>query len=162
MLRSGARDTGRLLVKGARFCLVVSKFHKDLGEGLVGGARGALRKAGVSDKHIHEVWVPGSFEIPFAVSALMEKKGADAFIALGVVVRGQTRQYEIIAHQTAHAIQMLACTSGVPVTLGLVVAETLAQARARALPGSANRGAEAAHSAIELLNLFGPKRKQRS
>lgn len=145
----------RLTHRDARFCLVASGFHKAISEGLVRGARQALRGAGVREERIKLVWVPGSFEIPYAVSKLAQTGRFDAFVALGAILRGRTPQYEIIARETAHGVQTVARKLGVPVTFGIIVAETIAQAQARAKPGPGNRGGEAARSAVELLNLFG-------
>jgi 6,7-dimethyl-8-ribityllumazine synthase len=101
------------------------------------------------------VWVPGSFELPVAAARLAAASPRpDAIIALGTLIRGETPQYDAIAHAVANGLTHVAVSTGVPVGFGVVVAETLAQARARAGGRLGNRGEEAALAALDLLHLF--------
>jgi 6,7-dimethyl-8-ribityllumazine synthase len=138
-----------------RFVLLASQFHPALGHLLIHGARGVLRRAGVPERRIRVVWVPGSFELPMAAAAIaMRRPRPHAIIALGALIRGQTAQYEVLAQAVIHGLMQVALQYRLPVTCGVIVAQTLAQARARAGGSIGNRGAEAAKAALDLVPLF--------
>ena len=108
----------------------------------------------------------GSFELPLAAKKLAESGQYDAVIALGCVIRGQTPHFEYIAAEVAKGIAQVGLDTGVPVTFGVITADTLEQAIERAGTKAGNRGADAAASAIELTNLYagitGPAGKGRT
>lgn len=142
--------------------IIASRFNEALTDGLVRGAQQTLRQAGVDAVQV--CWVPGAFELPAAAARIAQER-PDAIIAVGVIRRGRTPQYLALAHAVLQALAMVSVTSRVPVTCGVVVAQTLAQAlartrwpaaaRRRAVSRSkspvANRGAEAAAAALELV-----------
>ena len=132
-----------------RIGIVAARYNAELVDALVAQVRDYLLKARVREEAI-ELWrVPGSNEIPVAVQAMLAKSARDAVIALGVIVRGDTIHYEVIANSSAEALQDIAVTSCIPVINGIVVAESETQARERCL-GKINRGAEFAWSALEM------------
>ena len=159
-------------MRGKRFILLVSQFHPALSRSLVRGATEALRRAGASSRAIRVIDVPGAFELSVvAAHAARSRPRPHAIIALGVLIRGQTPQYEVLAHAVAEGLTHVSVTTGVPVTFGVIVAETMAQARARANPvrwrryrkrgqlahgagSSGNRGEEAALAALGVLRMF--------
>ncbi len=134
-----------------RFVLIASQFHLPLTQALVDSATRTLRQAGVTSRHLRLVWVPGAFEIPFAAAdAIHHRPRPDALIALGVLIRGHTPQYAVLAHAVAQGLMHVGIGARVPVAFGVIIAETVAQARARA-HGAENRGAEAAAAALQMV-----------
>jgi 6,7-dimethyl-8-ribityllumazine synthase len=125
--------------------VAVASFNAFVTEGLLRGALEALGKAGAPDPTV--LRVAGSFELPVAARALAEA-GCDCVVALGAVIKGETDHYEHVAAQAIAGLQQVAVQTGVPVGLGVLTARKAEQARARALPGPANKGAEAAEAAV--------------
>lgn len=142
-------------LRGKRFVIVASQFNSPVTRALVRGAMAVLRRAGAMPRDIRLLWVPGSFELPVVAARVANSRPRpDAIIAAGTLIRGETRQYEVIAHAVAQGLTQVSVQSGIPVTLGVVVASTPAQARARAGGAMGNRGAEAARAALSVLRLF--------
>jgi 6,7-dimethyl-8-ribityllumazine synthase len=159
---------------GKRFVIIASQFHPAIARSLVRGATETLRRHGASRSSIRLLWIPGAFELPVVAARIVKgRPRPHAIIALGALIRGDTPQYEVIAHAVAQGLSQVALQSGIPVTFGVIVAATLAQAKARAgLPaprkdqhraarqaGGAmgNRGEEAALAALAVLHLFDRK-----
>ncbi|RYV50687.1 6,7-dimethyl-8-ribityllumazine synthase [Pengzhenrongella frigida] len=132
---------------GLRVTIVAASWHTVVMDGLLAGARRALAEAGVTD--VREVRVPGSFELPVAASRAAHH-GADAVVALGVVIRGGTPHFDYICAAATQGLSDVALRSGVPVGFGLLTCDDEAQALDRAgLPGShEDKGAEAAQAAV--------------
>ena len=130
-----------------RVVVVAASWHTVVMDGLLAGARRALAEAGVTD--VREVRVPGSFELPVA-AARAAATGADAVVALGVVIRGGTPHFEYVCQAATQGLSSVALTTGVPVGFGLLTCDDEAQALDRAgLPGSSeDKGAEAAEAAV--------------
>ena len=151
------KSHGRKAVGPPCVVLVVSQFHPAIARSLVRGATDALRRGGVTS--IELCWVPGAFELPVVASrcARMAPR-PHAIVALGALIQGDTPQYEVLAHAVAHGLTTVALTSGIPVTFGLIVATTLAQAKARAGGSMGHRGAEAARAALDVMRLFSKMR----
>ena len=138
-----------------QFVVLASEFHPAIARALVRGATDTLRRHGVSDAHVRLLWVPGAFELPvFAARLARRRPTPDAIIALGCLIRGETPQYEVIAHAVAQGLSQVSVMTGVPVTFGVIVAATLAQAKARAGGSSGHRGKEAALAALAVLSLL--------
>ncbi len=132
---------------GLRVVVVAASWHTVVMDGLLDGARRALRDAGVSD--VTEVRVPGSFELPVA-AAMAAAAGAAAVVALGVVIRGGTPHFDYVCSAATQGLSSVALTTGVPVGFGLLTCDDEQQALDRAgLPDShEDKGAEAAEAAI--------------
>ena len=133
----------------ARFLIVEARFYAHLADMLIAGARGALEGAG------HEVellTVPGALEIPGAIALASESGLYDGFVALGVVIRGETYHFEIVAGESARAIMALTM-DGIAIGNGILTTENEAQAIYRADPAQGNKGAGAAEAAMRLLEL---------
>lgn len=145
---------GRLIAKGFRFGIVVSRFNEFMVSKLLDGAIDALLRHGADEDDITVVKVPGSFELPYAASRLAKSKRYDAVICLGVVIRGQTPHFNYICNEVAKGIAKISVETGVPVIFGLVTAENLEQAIERSGSKAGNRGFDAATSAIEMVNLY--------
>ena len=145
---------GSLTVDGQKFVLVVSRFNEFVTSRLVSGAVDTLVRHGCGEDDITCIRVPGSFELPFAAKKAAQSKAFDAVICLGCVIRGQTPHFEYVASQAARGIAQVGLDTGVPVTFGLITADTLEQAIERAGSKAGNKGADAAASAIEMVNVL--------
>lgn len=143
---------------GLRFGVVAARFNAELVDGLRTRAAAVLAAAGVKAKDIVEVRVPGSHEVPWAAQQLAATKRFDCVIALGVLIGGDTNHHEMVGESVSHALQQVALGTGVPVINGVIVTDTLAQARARCV-GQLDRGAEFARAGLEMAALRRTLRK---
>ena len=149
-----AQYEGALTPPAGRFAIVAAKFNQFIVEKLVTGARETLKRHGVSDDAVDVFWVPGSFEIPLVAQRLASSKKYAAVICLGAVIRGDTDHYDHVAGGAASGIAQAALNTGVPIIFGVLTCNTLEQAVNRAGGKSGNKGAEAAVTAIEMVNLL--------
>ena len=145
---------GMLIGKGLKFGLVISRFNEFISKKLLEGAKDALHRHGVNDEDVDIAWTPGSFEIPLIAQKLAKTKRYDAVICLGVVIRGGTPHFEYIAAELSKGIARVALETGLPVTNGVITADTLEQAIERAGTKMGNKGFDAAVNAIEMANLL--------
>jgi 6,7-dimethyl-8-ribityllumazine synthase len=131
----------------ANLLIVEARFYDHLNDLLLEGARAAIEAAG----HSHQtVTVPGALEVPGAIALAAE--AYDAFVALGVVIRGETYHFEIVAGESARGIMALTM-DGLAIGNGILTTENEAQALTRARPGEKNKGGEAAKAALAMLAL---------
>ena len=137
-----------------RFALVASRFNEFITSRLLSGAIDALERHGADQENITQVWVPGSWEIPLAARKLAASGDYAAVICLGCVIRGQTPHFEYVAAEVAKGIAHVSLETGVPVTFGIITADSLEQAVDRAGTKSGNKGADAALAAVEMANLL--------
>lgn len=137
---------------GLRFGLVAARFNPVLVDGLLSRVEAGLAAAGVRAGDVRLVRVPGSHEVPWAAGRLAAGRSFDCIIALGVLIGGDTNHHEMVGQSVSHALQQVALDTGVPVINGVIVTDTVAQARARCT-GRVNRGAEFAHAALEMAAL---------
>ena len=145
---------GALLGEGLKFGVVVTRFNEFITKKLLEGTRDALLRHGVSEEDIDTAWVPGSFEIPLVAKKLAQSKKYDAVICLGAVIRGATPHFEYIAAEVSKGIAKIGLETGLPVTYGVITADTLEQAIERAGTKAGNKGFDAAVDAIEMANLL--------
>ena len=145
---------GKLVVKGKKFGIVNSRFNEFITQKLLDGALDALLRHGVKEEEIEVVWVPGSFEIPYAARKMAQSGKYDTIVCLGAVIRGDTPHFDYICSQVTKGVAETALSTGVPAIYGLVTADTLEQAIDRAGTKAGNKGRDAALSAIEMVNLF--------
>jgi 6,7-dimethyl-8-ribityllumazine synthase len=138
-----------------RFAVIVARFNGLVTEALLAGCRDAFHRHGVEDERIDVVRVPGSFEIPVTARRLAETGRYAAVICLGCVIRGETDHYDHVAGQAAAGVMQAGLATGVPVIFGILTTDTVEQALNRAGLKAGNKGADAALSAIEMVNLFG-------
>lgn len=143
----------KLLAKGKKFALVVSRFNDFITDRLVSGAVDALIRSGANDNDIDIVKVPGAFEIPLAAKKLSLKKTYDAIICLGAVIRGATPHFEYVSAEVSKGIALVSLESTIPVIFGIVTTDTIEQAIERAGSKAGNKGWQAAISAVEMANL---------
>jgi len=133
---------------------VVSRFNEALTSRLEAGAIDCLTRHGAQDSDITIVRVPGAWEIPMMAARLARSGEHDAVITLGVLVRGGTAHFDLIAAEVAKGIAQAGMNLDVPLTFGVVTAETLEQALERAGTKMGNKGWEAALAAIEMARLY--------
>lgn len=145
---------GALKAEGLRFAIVASRWNDLIVSRLVGGATDALLRLGAAEKDIVIVRVPGSFEIPIAAQKLAASGKYDAVICVGAVIRGETPHFDYIAAEVTKGIASVALETGVPVSYGIITADTVEQAINRAGVKAGNKGFEAAMTAIETANLL--------
>ncbi|WBO22644.1 6,7-dimethyl-8-ribityllumazine synthase [Sphingomonas abietis] len=131
----------------AKILIVEARFYKHLNDLLLEGARAAIEAAG----HSHEtITVPGALEVPGAIALAADHY--DAFVAIGVVIRGETYHFEIVAGESARAIMALTL-DGIAIGNGILTTENEAQALTRARRTEKDKGGEAAKAAIAMLEL---------
>jgi 6,7-dimethyl-8-ribityllumazine synthase len=135
-----------------KFGLVASRFNGELVDGLLVRATAILRGAGVKEKNLTFVRVPGSHEVPWAAQKLAARKGCDCVIALGVLIGGDTNHHEMVGQSVSQALQQVALGTGVPVINGVIVTATVAQARERCV-GKIDRGTEFGRAALAMAAL---------
>nr|WP_207173796.1 6,7-dimethyl-8-ribityllumazine synthase [Halochromatium glycolicum] len=145
---------GALRAGQARYCLVVSRWNGFIVEQLEKGALDALRRHGAEEADLTIVRVPGAFEMPVAIERIAAKGDQDAIIALGAVLRGGTPHFEYVASECVKGMAQVSLKHGVPVTFGVLTVDTIEQAIERAGTKAGNKGAEAALSAIEMVDLL--------
>jgi 6,7-dimethyl-8-ribityllumazine synthase len=134
---------------GLKIGIVMSRFNRDVGEGLLSVCTAALIKQGVRESQIRIVTVPGALEAPLALQKMAQTGNFDALIALGAVVRGETYHFEIVAGESAAGISGVQLDTGVPIANGILTTDNDDQALAR----MAQKGADCALAAIEMANL---------
>lgn len=145
---------GNLIGTGLKVGIVIARFNDLLGSRLLSGAQDALIRHGVDAADVDVAWVPGAFEIPLVASKLATSGRYDAVIALGVVIRGGTPHFELVAGEVSKGIAKVNLDSGIPVLFGVITADTIEQAVERAGTKAGNKGWEAANAAIEMASLM--------
>ena len=133
----------------AKFLIVEARFYAHLNDLLIAGAKAALDEAG---HHYEVITVPGALEIPGAIAMAAESGRYDGFVGLGVVIRGETFHFEIVAGESARGLMALTM-DGLAVGNGIITVEDEAQALERADPDRKDKGGEAAKAAMALLQL---------
>ncbi len=145
---------GSLTIQKGNFCLVVARFNSFIVESLLDGALDALKRHGADEKQITLVRVPGAFEMPIVVDKLAKSGKYDGIIALGAVIRGGTPHFDYVAGECVKGIAQVTLQHGIPVSFGVLTVDSIEQAIERAGTKAGNKGAEAAQSTIEMVNLL--------
>jgi 6,7-dimethyl-8-ribityllumazine synthase len=131
----------------ARFLIVEARFYEHLNDMLVAGARRALENAG---HEVEVLTVPGALEVPGAIALAAESGRYDGFVGIGVVIRGETYHFEIVAGESARGLMALTM-DGLAIGNGILTVENEQQALVRADPAQKDKGGEAAQAALALL-----------
>ncbi len=139
--------------EGARFAIIASRWNPRITDALVAAARQAFVANGVAEAAVDVVRVPGAWELPVAARELAVAGRHAAIVALGCVVRGDTRHYEQVADGASEGLMRVALDTGVPVMNGVLAVERFEDAQARAGGSHGNKGEEAALVAIEMADL---------
>jgi 6,7-dimethyl-8-ribityllumazine synthase len=145
---------GKLIAKGLKFGMVLSRFNNFIAERLLEGALDALKRSGAEEEDCAVARVPGAFEIPLAAKKMAKSGRYDAIICLGCVIRGATPHFEYIATEVTKGISHLSLEHEIPISFGVLITDTIEQAIERAGTKVGNKGFDAAMSAIEMANLM--------
>jgi 6,7-dimethyl-8-ribityllumazine synthase len=130
--------------------IVMARFNRDVGEGLLSGCCQELRRLGVNSAAITLVSVPGALEIPLALQTLAQSGKYDALVALGCVIRGETYHFEIVSNESSRGVTDVQLNTGIPIANAVLTVENDGQAEVR----MTQKGMEAAQCAVEIANLL--------
>ncbi len=145
--------TGDYLNCKGKYAIVAGRFNHFITDRLIQGAIDAFSRQGIEESGIDLVWVPGAFEMPFAVRKLIGKGNYNAVITLGAVIRGATPHFDYVAGECASGIARLNADADIPVIFGVLTTDTIEQAIERAGSKAGNKGADAAMTAMEMVSL---------
>lgn len=144
---------GSLINKNFSFAIVTSRFNDLITSKLLDGALDCLKRHNVDENSIKVFKCPGSFEIPLTTKLLAKTKKYDAIICLGALIRGDTPHFDFIASEITKGIAQTSLEFNIPITFGIITADTIDQAIERAGTKAGNKGWDAALSALEMVNL---------
>jgi 6,7-dimethyl-8-ribityllumazine synthase len=145
--------TAHLNASGLKIGIIASRFNHMLVEKLVDGAMDALERHGAKLADQTVAWVPGAWEIPVVAQKMARSKRFDGIICIGAVIKGSTNHYEHVAGESVKGIAQVSLETSVPLTMGMLTTDTLAQAIERSGTTAGNQGFAAAMAVIELCNL---------
>ena len=145
---------GQLVAGKSNYAIVVGRFNEFITSKLLSGAIDCLQRHGADDKQITVVWVPGSCEITIIAKKLAESGKYSAVICLGAIIRGQTSHYDYVCQQVVRGISQINYDSGTPAIFAVLTCETIEQAVERAGAKRGNAGANAALTAMEMINVL--------
>lgn len=145
---------GKLVSKGIKIGIIVTRFNEFITSKLLSGAIDGLKRHDVEEDDISIAWVPGAFEIPLIASKMANSEKYDAIICLGAVIRGSTTHYDYVCSEVSKGIAHVSLNSDIPVMFGVITTENIEQAIERAGTKAGNKGYDSAISAIEMVNLI--------
>lgn len=145
---------GMLNAQGLKIAIIVARFNSFITERLVEGALDTIRRHNGDVDSVEIYKVPGCFEIPMAADRVAMSKKFDAIVCLGALIRGATPHFDYISAECTKGIAQLALNYHMPISYGVITADTVEQAIDRAGTKAGNKGAEAALAAIEMADLF--------
>ena len=137
-----------------KIAIISSRFNSLVTDKLVAGALDALKRHNFTDKQITLYKVPGAFELPVTVNKIINRGGYDGIIALGAVIRGETPHFDYVAAEVSKGLANISIKNHIPLGLGILTTDNMDQALNRAGGKAGNKGAEAALTVIEMINLF--------
>ena len=140
--------------QGRRAAVVVSRFNETITQRLLDGALDALVRHGVAFDDVDVLWVPGAWELPYAVRRAAATERYDFLVALGAVVRGDTPHFDYVAGEASRGLAVASADFDIPIAFGLLTCDTMEQAEARAGGEHGNKGWDAALAAREMADLF--------
>ncbi|MFC3901340.1 6,7-dimethyl-8-ribityllumazine synthase [Acinetobacter marinus] len=142
------------LANEGQYAIVVGRFNSFVVEHLLEGAIDALKRHGVAEEQITVAYAPGAWELPVVAKKFASTKQFDAIIALGAVIRGSTPHFDFVAGECAKGLGVVGLESTMPVINGVLTTDSIEQAIERSGTKAGNKGAEAAVTAIEMVNLL--------
>ena len=145
---------GDLIGKNKTFGIVVSRFNSFITKKLLEGAQDCLIRHGIKEDDIDVFWVPGACELPITAMRLAKNAKHNGIVCLGAVIRGETPHFDYVSSEAAKGISAVGLETGIPTIYGVITTDTLEQAIDRAGARGGNKGAEAALTALEMVNLF--------
>lgn len=138
----------------ARYAILVTRFNSFITESLLNGATDALKRHGIKESQMKVYYVPGAYELPLVAKKLAQTGECEAIIALGAVIRGGTPHFDYVAGECAKGLGQVSLDATIPVTFGVLTTDSIEQAIERAGTKAGNKGAEAAMTALEMVNLL--------
>ena len=145
---------GKFDGRDVRIAIVAGRFNEFITSKLVGGALDVLKRNDVSEESIDIAWVPGAFEIPLITKKLANTGKYDAIITLGAVIKGSTPHFDYVCAEVSKGVSQISLQSELPVIFGVLTTNNIEEAIERAGTKAGNKGADAAFSAIEMINLI--------
>ena len=145
---------GKFDGKDVRIAIVAGRFNEFITSKLVGGALDVLKRNDISEESIDIAWVPGAFEIPLITKKLANTGKYDAIITLGAVIKGSTPHFDYVCAEVSKGVSQISLQSELPVIFGVLTTNNIEEAIERAGTKAGNKGADAAFSAIEMINLI--------
>ncbi|MDX1302453.1 6,7-dimethyl-8-ribityllumazine synthase [Photobacterium sp.] len=146
---------GAIAAPNAKVAIVIARFNSFINESLLSGALDALKRQGqVSDDNITVVRCPGAYELPLVAQQVAKSDRYDAIVALGSVIRGGTPHFDYVAGECNKGLAQVALEFNTPVAFGVLTVDSIEQAIERAGTKAGNKGAEAALSALEMINVL--------
>ena len=145
---------GKFDGKNVRIAIVAGRFNEFITSKLVGGALDVLKRNDVSEENIDIAWVPGAFEIPLITKKLANTGKYDAIITLGAVIKGSTPHFDYVCAEVSKGVAQISLQTDLPVIFGVLTTNNIEEAIERAGTKAGNKGADAAFSAIEMINLI--------
>ena len=138
----------------ANYGILVTRFNSFITDSLLNGAIDALKRHGIKESQIKVYHVPGAYELPLVAKQLANSGNFDALIALGAGIRGDTPHFDYVAGECAKGIGQVSLDAGLPIAFGVLTTDSIEQAIERAGTKAGNKGAEAAMTALEMVNLL--------
>ena len=145
---------GKFDGRNVKIAIVAGRFNEFITSKLVGGALDVLKRNDVSEENIDIAWVPGAFEIPLIAKKLANTQKYDAIITLGAVIKGSTPHFDYVCAEVSKGVSQISLQSELPVIFGVLTTNNIEEAIERAGTKAGNKGADAAFSAIEMINLI--------
>lgn len=145
---------GDLRATSARFAILVTRFNGFITESLLEGAIDTLKRHGINESQFDIIRVPGAFELPLVASRIADPDKYGAIIALGAVIRGATPHFDYVAGECTKGLGQVSLDKGIPIAFGVLTTDTIEQAIERAGTKAGNKGADAAMTALEMVNLL--------
>ena len=145
---------GKFDGRDVKIAIVAGRFNEFITSKLVGGALDVLKRNDVSEENIDIAWVPGAFEIPLITKKLANTQKYDAIITLGAVIKGSTPHFDYVCSEVSKGVAQISLQSELPVIFGVLTTNNIEEAIERAGTKAGNKGADAAFSAIEMINLI--------
>ena len=145
---------GKFNGENIKIAIVAGRFNEFITSKLVGGALDVLKRNDVSEENIDIAWVPGAFEIPLITKKLAKTGKYDAIIALGAVIKGSTPHFDYVCAEVSKGVAQISLQTDLPVIFGVLTTNNIEEAIERAGTKAGNKGADAAFSAIEMINLI--------
>ena len=145
---------GKFDGRDVRIAIVAGRFNEFITSKLIGGALDVLKRNDVSEENIDIAWVPGAFEIPLIAKKLANTQKYDAIITLGAVIKGSTPHFDYVCSEVSKGVAQISLQSELPLIFGVLTTNNIEEAIERAGTKAGNKGADAAFSAIEMINLI--------
>ncbi|ERK52298.1 6,7-dimethyl-8-ribityllumazine synthase [Leptotrichia sp. oral taxon 879] len=145
---------GKFDGRNVKIAIVAGRFNEFITSKLIGGALDVLKRNDVSEENIDIAWVPGAFEIPLIAKKLANTQKYDAIITLGAVIKGSTPHFDYVCSEVSKGVAQISLQSELPVIFGVLTTNNIEEAIERAGTKAGNKGADAAFSVIEMINLI--------